>query len=640
MRMRLCSIQCITIFALCFAWISYTVKAADKSPKEAEILINSFVEDLVLCEVHNLESDDFPSEGEANATGEQIYNGIVLPLEWPPRYIDTENVSPMIVPYLEHPPALIPIDVGRQLFVDDFLIEATNMQRIFHKPVKYPGNPVLWPETPVELGLVEPGGRREYDMEKYHARESKGAEDAYIEGIIDSLGHAKPYGHGNAGAAPKSGGVWWDPADQLFKIWYETSWFGPIAMAISHDGLHWERPHFDIRPGTNIVSPHDVTPDSWTVIPNYDTTDPEQRWTMFVQSPGYPQPGLAFTSPDGIRWINRTPTGVAGDRTTHFYNPFRKKWVYSIRVGFHSPVDRGRARQYYETDDFLKGAQWTEEDKVPWLMTDQDDPTDYLTREKPQLYNFDAVAYESLMLGMFQLHHGPTNLDCVKAGLPKITELQFAYSRDGFHWHRPDRNIHIPAERSDVWDRGYIQSVGGIAAIVGDRLYIYYIGYQGNTSKAGTSNGLYDRSATGVAMLRRDGFASMDTDGNTGRLTTRPLVFNGKQLFVNVDAPNGILRAEVLDMDGNPIEPFTLTNSIPYTGNSTIAQIGWNGVEDISVLAGKPVRLHFELTRGSFYSFWVSRDETGRSDGYVAGGGPGYTGPTDTVGRAALKLTN
>jgi len=47
--------------------------------------------------------------------------------------------------------------------------------------------------------------------------------------------------------------------------------------------------------------------------------------------------------------------------------------------------------------------------------------------------------------------------------------------------------------------------------------------------------------------------------------------------------------------------------------------------------------LRFELTSGSLYAFWVSRDETGRSDGYVAGGGPGYPGPVDTVGRAALQ---
>lgn len=41
------------------------------------------------------------------------------------------------------------------------------------------------------------------------------------------------------------------------------------------------------------------------------------------------------------------------------------------------------------------------------------------------------------------------------------------------------------------------------------------------------------------------------------------------------------------------------------------------------------------VSNGSLYAFWVSRDESGRSNGYVAGGGPGLTGRTDTVGRAA-----
>jgi len=40
---------------------------------------------------------------------------------------------------------------------------------------------------------------------------------------------------------------------------------------------------------------------------------------------------------------------------------------------------------------------------------------------------------------------------------------------------------------------------------------------------------------------------------------------------------------------------------------------------------------------GSLYAFWVGKDESGRSDGYLAGGGPGYTGPTDTVSRKALE---
>ena len=66
---------------------------------------------------------------------------------------------------------------------------------------------------------------------------------------------------------------------------------------------------------------------------------------------------------------------------------------------------------------------------------------------------------------------------------------------------------------------------------------------------------LYAGGATGVAILRRDGFASMDAGEEAGTLTTRPLTFRGKYLFVNADAPQGELRAEVLDETGRPIAP-------------------------------------------------------------------------------------
>lgn len=58
-----------------------------------------------------------------------LYNGISLPDEWPPRDIDTGSRDPLPVPYLQAPPAVIPIDVGRQLFVDDFLIRRTDLAR-------------------------------------------------------------------------------------------------------------------------------------------------------------------------------------------------------------------------------------------------------------------------------------------------------------------------------------------------------------------------------------------------------------------------------------------------------------------------------------------------------------------------------
>lgn len=526
--------------------------------------------------------------------GERLYNGIVLPGEWPPDTIDPQDTAPMPVPYLDHPPKIIPIDVGRQLFVDDFLVESTDLTRTYHMPRKYEGNPVLKPET--ELENPAPN---------------------------------------NAAATPKSGGVWWDPAERVFKMWYEAGWIHTICYATSKDGLNWERPNLDVRPGTNQVLPLDLKPDSWTVVPDW-TAEPEHRWTMRMQPPGKTQPGLCMTSPDGIHWSNRVWTGDAGDRSTHFYNPFRKKWVHSIRSGF-----RGRSRHYWESDAFLAERYWGPGEAVVWAAADRDDPPDPEIGDTAQLYNLDAVAYESIMLGMFEIHRGPANDKCSAMGLPKITELNFAYSRDGFHWHRPDRRAHIPAERRDVWDRGYVQPIGNVCTIQGDKLWIYYSAYRGDTNRVGGSwmqNGMYHRGATGVAFLRRDGFASMDAaDAAVGTLTTRPVTFSGRSLFVNANTLRGSLRAEVRDPDGNPIPPFTLDNCAAFNGDSTIEPIRWKGEADLASLAGRPVRFHFELTGGSLYSFWVSRDDTGRSDGYVAGGGPGYTGPIDTVGRAVLK---
>ena len=532
--------------------------------------------------------------------GELLYNGIRLPEEWPPQDIDPHSTEPMRVPYLEAPPQVIPIDVGRQLLVDDFLIEKTDLARRCHHPVKYEGNPILKPETPLEL-------------------------------------HAD----GNPIACPKSGGLWWDADEKCFKLWYEAGWLNTICYATSRDGLDWRRPALDIEPGTNRVLPVDMKCDSWTVVRDYWTADPQQKYKMFVRAPGRQGPGVSMVSPDGVHWSNRVESGPTGDRSTMFYNPFRKKWVYSLRSSF-----RGRSRHYWECDDFLAGARWKTHEPVIWAAVDRLDPPDPNIGDTPTLYNLDAVAYESIMLGFFEIHLGPPNTDCKKVGLPKITELQFAYSRDGFHWHRPDRTPAIRAERRDVWDRGYVQSLGNLGCVRGDRLWFYYIGFQGNAQTAGNGphNGMYARGSTGVAFLRRDGFASLEAAEKPGALTTRLIRFSGSRLFVNANAKQGALRAEILDAEGRAIAPFTLANCQAVQSDGTLEPLRWNGADDLSSLRDRPVRIRFALERGAaLYSFWVSRDASGRSDGYVAGGGPGFTGPTDTVGRAALdaerKLT-
>ena len=60
------------------------------------------------------------------------------------------------MPHLKNPPKAIPIDVGRQPFVDDFLIEGT-LQRTFHTAKKHEANPVFKPETKHELAAATLG---------------------------------------------------------------------------------------------------------------------------------------------------------------------------------------------------------------------------------------------------------------------------------------------------------------------------------------------------------------------------------------------------------------------------------------------------------------------------------------------------
>jgi hypothetical protein len=44
-----------------------------------------------------------------------LYNGIALPDVWPPKVAELTREPLAPPPYLQAPPAVIPIDVGRQL---------------------------------------------------------------------------------------------------------------------------------------------------------------------------------------------------------------------------------------------------------------------------------------------------------------------------------------------------------------------------------------------------------------------------------------------------------------------------------------------------------------------------------------------
>jgi hypothetical protein len=314
------------------------------------------------------------------------------------------------------------------------------------------------------------------------------------------------------------------------------------------------------------------------------------------------------------------------DRSTFFYNPFTEEYVFSIRgqqtVKWGSVSYRPRLRLFHSASTFLAAGKWEKNEPLLWIKPDSADKVDLTaSNEIPQLYNFDSIAYESLMLGFHQMWYGPENDDIAKTQDPKITELQLGFSRDGFHYDRPNRNAFIKASRTQgTWDYGYLQSATGGVIVYDDEIRIYYSAFSGDFYECSYHHeGSYLGGSVGYATLRRDGFASMN---GTGTLLTKPLTVTKdvKYLFVNTATTSGSLKAEITDKDGNVLQGFSAEECVAITDNTCKTMVTWQGGSDLSMLRGKEFRVRFYMENGELYSFWLAPDEQGESGGEMAAG--------------------
>src|ERR1044071_8617357 len=107
---------------------------------------STFLKAALLNATGALGSSIRPGDVFAAGTRETLYNGITLADPWPPRRRSLPDIA-ITPPYLVDPPAVVPIDLGRQLFVDDFLIDTTTLVRTFHRATYHPASPVLTPAT-------------------------------------------------------------------------------------------------------------------------------------------------------------------------------------------------------------------------------------------------------------------------------------------------------------------------------------------------------------------------------------------------------------------------------------------------------------------------------------------------------------
>lgn len=510
-------------------------------------------------------------EEEVRIDPSALYNGIVLPAQWPMRRNAKTDIRKGMDPfYLSDKPAVIYATAGRQLFVDNFLIKNTSLRRVYHYP-EIAATPVMVPDREWE---VSANGKSRF-------------------------------------AAPFSDGVWYDEADGKFKMWYMGA-TDVTCYAESSDGINWTKPSLDVVSGTNIIR-RGTTRDAVSIW--LDKEGVGERYRMFEVSGGAGNWRYKYlTSADGIHWRDRqAESEKVADRSTVYYSPFRKVWVWSmrhnVRVNSSDPYTV-RARDYMENSDPVAGNKraqahldyfwfgpWPNERR--WEQNIDNDGA-------PGIYNQDAMPYESVMLGFFSVWQGPENDVCNRLNMVKRNQIMLGYSRDGgYSWQRDDMAPFIPIA-DNTYYAGNLQSALGSPVIVGDKLYFYF--------SARRMEGKTEVTTTGLATLRRDGFASMSGDGT---LTTEKLLLSGSTLWVNARI-GGSLKVEVLNSKGEVLDRFTTT--LTATDGCRIKVT--DGLED--AVRNKAVSLRFTMQDGDLYSFWVG-DAEGHSNGYTAGGGPGLS---------------
>jgi hypothetical protein len=308
--------------------------------------------------------------GSASCQGELLYNGICLPEhQWPPLWTGGpdaplprhDGADPStFVPYLKDPPAQINVTIGRQLFVDPFLIESIPGLQLLNHAAEWEGQ-VLRATEEWEASATVP--------------QSDWPQNSR------AIGYANPF----------SGGVWWDEQHvpkPSYRAWYVCGGeaeSGPTPVqpgccyAESPDGRHWSKPAVGTgnATGTNIVLQESF--DGNVVWLDHEAKSPDERWLMATipKNLGYSMYHI-LSSPDGVHWTSRrNSSGSLQDRSTFFKNPFRDKWIYSLKQGWPAPY--GRSRAYREGSDFIADADWNSsavggDGPTPWTSADAADP--------------------------------------------------------------------------------------------------------------------------------------------------------------------------------------------------------------------------------------------------------------------------
>ncbi|OIO91335.1 MAG: hypothetical protein AUJ92_16725 [Armatimonadetes bacterium CG2_30_59_28] len=357
-----------------------------------------------------------------------------------------------------------------------------------------------------------------------------------------------------------------------------------VCYAESPDGVTWTKPNLGLHRfgrcrNTNIlwtgVGTHNFVP--------FKDSNPSCRPNQRFKAVGgtSEEGGLfAFQSADGIHWSLMTETPIITQGAFDSQN-----------LVFWDEV-RGEYRAYVR--EFAEGVRGITTCTSP----------DFLNWTQPRWLKYPGAANEHLYTNQV--------LPCPRAphiflGFPArfrgdrgdIVEGLFMSSRDGETFHRWGEAFIRPGLNAERW---------------GNRCnYIWWglVDTDSNLPGAPRELSLYTNESyysetcavTRRFTCRMDGFVSLNAPMKGGEMLTKPLIFTGKTLVLNLStSAAGCVRVGVTDQSGKPFKGFSLDHCPEIFGDDIERVISWKNGSDLSRVAGKPVRLRFDMRDADLYS--------------------------------------
>jgi hypothetical protein len=451
-----------------------------------------------------------------------------------------------------------------QLFLDDFILEATqNITRRVNPVQKLP-EPVLLPDKPWENNL-----------------------------------------------ALLFGSVIFDSSENIFKMWYYCDG-GHVAYATSRDGLVWDKPELDgVHDGvkTNLVMEQGTLGycyEIFGVLKDDRETDPARRYKAgFVSiqrnysgehqrfNPGQRRGLGAAVSPDGIHWTLEHDflNYAICDISRFFWDAARQQYVLYGRTKLtETPPDSpwrlwgwGRAVTLLTSTDFR---HWTDHGLM--YAADADDPAG------AEIYSMSVFPCAGMYLACVQMFYDNPDQGTL--------DMQLAVSRDGKQFTRVSpREPFIAEGKVGAWDRFNI-SLGNLPPVtVGDELWFYYSGRtcRHNPYKGPDTGPKF--GAIGLGKIKRDRFLALEASFDSGKVVTRPFQFSGSNLCLNANCRFGTIGISLRDQNGQEIEGFQTTIS----GHDAVEiPIRFAGKE-LAQLRQQAVKIEVTLVNARFFGFQI-----------------------------------